>query len=186
MLARLGRWCHAHPVRVLIAWVAALLVLGGVMGATGTDYRSEFTLPDVESARGFDIIDENFGGAGGGQTGSIVFRANQGVDDPEVEQAMEAYFAEVEEIPDVTVVSPYGPDGARQISQAGGDAGRVAYAQVEVPQDMSFEATTEVGNQMDELMPSSTGCRSRSAARSSLSSSRPRLNCSAWRSRSSS
>ena len=48
------------------------------MGAAGTDYRSEFTLPDVESAHGFDIIDENFDGAGGGQTGSIVFRADRG------------------------------------------------------------------------------------------------------------
>jgi putative drug exporter of the RND superfamily len=157
VLARLGRWSHAHPARVLIAWVAALFVLGGVMGAAGTDYRSEFTLPDVESARGFDIIDESFGGAGGGQTGSIVFRADQGVDDPDVEQTMQAYFAEVDAIPDVTVVSPYGPDGERQISQAGDDAGRVAYAQVEVPQDMSFEETTEVGNQMEELMPSVSG-----------------------------
>jgi RND superfamily putative drug exporter len=78
VLARLGRWCHAHPVRVLLAWVAALVVLGGVMGSTGTDFRSEFTLPDVESAHGFDIIDANFGGAGGGQTGSIVFHPTRG------------------------------------------------------------------------------------------------------------
>ena len=87
VLARLGRWCHIHRVRVLIAWVAALLVLGGVMGATGTGYRSDFTLPDVESARGSDIIDAHFGGEGGGQTGSIVFRAEQGVTNPDVEQA---------------------------------------------------------------------------------------------------
>ena len=157
VLARLGRWSHTHRVRVVIAWVAALFVLGGVMGAAGTDFRSEFTLPDVESARGFDIIDAHFGGQGGGQTGSIVFRADQGVDDPEVEQAMEAYFAEVDAIPDVTVVSPYGPDGARQISQSGDQAGRVAYAQVEVPQDMSFEETVDIGTQMEDLMPAVDG-----------------------------
>jgi RND superfamily putative drug exporter len=93
VLARLGRWSHTHRVRVVIAWVAALFVLGGIMGTAGTDFRSEFTLPDVESARGFDIIDEHFGGQGGGQTGSIVFRAEQGVEDPAVRQAMEAYFA---------------------------------------------------------------------------------------------
>ena len=128
-------------------WVTALFVLGGVMGAAGTDYRSEFTLPDVESARGFDIIDENFGGAGGGQTGSIVFPPTRASTIPRCEQAMEAYFAEVDAIPDVTVVSPYGTRGARQVSQAGDDAGQVAFAQVEVPQDMSFEESTEVGNQ---------------------------------------
>ena len=157
LLARLGRWCHIHRVRVLIAWVAALLVLGGVMGATGTGYRSDFTLPDVESARGSDIIDANFGGQGGGQTGSIVFRAEQGVSSPDVERAMERYFAEVDEIPDVTVVSPYAPGGERQISQTGDEAGRVAYAQVEVPQDMSFDDTVKVGDRMKELMPSVNG-----------------------------
>jgi putative drug exporter of the RND superfamily len=157
VLARLGRWCHIHRVRVLVAWVAALLVLGGVMGATGTGYRSDFTLPDVESARGSDIIDANFGGQGGGQSGSIVFRAEQGVTDPAVEQAMERYFAAVDEIPDVTVVSPYSPGGERQISQSGDEAGRVAYAQVEVPQDMSFDDTVKVGDEMKELMPSVNG-----------------------------
>jgi putative drug exporter of the RND superfamily len=157
VLARLGRWCHIHRVRVLIAWVAALLVLGGVMGATGTGYRSDFTLPDVESARGSDIIDANFGGQGGGQTGSIVFRAEQGVDNPDVERAMERYFTEVDEIPDVTVVSPYAAGGERQISQSGDEAGLVAYAQVEVPQDMSFDDTVKVGDQMKELMPSVNG-----------------------------
>jgi RND superfamily putative drug exporter len=157
VLARLGRWCHIHRVRVLLAWVAALLVLGGVMGATGTGYRSDFTLPDVESARGSDIIDANFGGQGGGQTGSIVFRAEQGVTNPDVEQAMERYFAEVDQIPDVTVVSPYASGGERQISQTGDEAGLVAYAQVEVPQDMSFDDTVKVGDQMKELMPSVNG-----------------------------
>ncbi len=157
MLARLGRWCHAHPVRVLLAWIAALVVLGGVMGSTGSDFRSEFTLPDVESARGFDIIDANFDGTGGGQTGSIVFRAEQGVTDPEVEQAMTAYFAEVDALPDVSVVSPYDGNEDRQIAQTGEEAGLVAYAQVEVPQGLSFEETTEVGKQMNDLVPTIDG-----------------------------
>ena len=37
-------------------------------------------LPDVESKTGFDILDQNFGGQGTGQPGTIVFRAEQGVD----------------------------------------------------------------------------------------------------------
>ena len=86
-----------------------------------------------------------------------MFRADQGVDDPEVGQAMEAYFAEVDEIPDVTVVSPYGRTARTRSPQAGDDAGQVAYAQVEVPQDMSFEETTEVADHMEELMPTVDG-----------------------------
>ena len=38
---------------------------------------------------GFDILDEHFGGQGTGITGTIVFQAEQGVDDPEVQAAME-------------------------------------------------------------------------------------------------
>jgi RND superfamily putative drug exporter len=57
----------------------------------------------------------------------------------------------------VTVISPYGPDGARQISQTGDEAGLVAYAQVEVPQDMSFEETVDIGSEMEELIPAIDG-----------------------------
>ena len=54
-----------------------------------------------------------FGGQGAGQVGTIVFRAEQGVDDPEVQAAMEAYFDEVAQIPDVVrVESPYEPGAA--------------------------------------------------------------------------
>jgi RND superfamily putative drug exporter len=69
-------------------WVAVLIVGNGVSGAVGDAFRDEFNLPDVESRRGFDILEDNFGGQGTGVTGTIVFHADQGVDDPEVQEAM--------------------------------------------------------------------------------------------------
>jgi hypothetical protein len=39
----------------------------------GSGYRSDFTLPDVESKRGIDILDDRFGGQGAAQVGNIVF-----------------------------------------------------------------------------------------------------------------
>ena len=35
----------------------------------------------VESARGFDVLNDNFGGQGAGLTGTLVFQADQGVTD---------------------------------------------------------------------------------------------------------
>ena len=64
MFVRLGPWCHDHRRLVLGLWVAALLLSGAVSGAVGGAFRDEFTLPDVESKQGFDILDEQFGGQG--------------------------------------------------------------------------------------------------------------------------
>ena len=100
-------------------WVVALFVLGGVSGAVGTDFSEDFNGPDVESQVGFDTLEEHFGGQGAGLTGTIVFRAEQGVNDPEVEEAMTAFFAELDARDDLTVVSPYGEGGELQIAAAG-------------------------------------------------------------------
>ena len=107
MFSRLGPWCHDRRWMVLIAWVVLLFVGFGVSGAVGDAFRDEFNR-QVESKTGFDLLDEHFGGQGTGITGTIVFQAEQGVDDPAVQAAMEALFAEVAEIEDVVrVESPY-------------------------------------------------------------------------------
>src|SRR3712207_5896151 len=79
VFARLGPWCHDHRKKVLVLWIAVLLLGFIAQGAIGNAFRDEFNLPDVESKTGFDILDERFGGQGTGQVGTIVFRAEQGV-----------------------------------------------------------------------------------------------------------
>jgi len=145
VFARLGRWCHAHRRHVVALWIGALVALGAVLGAVGTTSRSEFTLPDVESRHGTDILKESFGGVGAGQGGTIVFEAQQGVDDPEVKAAMERLFAQTDDLPGVTVRSPYAPGGVPQISSRGESAGKVAYADVDLPADASVEDGQDVG-----------------------------------------
>ncbi len=104
MFAKLGPWCHDHRRLVLGLWLAILVLGGAVSSSVGSGFRDEFNLPDVESKAGFDILDENFGGRGTGQVGTIVFRAEQGVDDPAVRQAMQGLFDRVAAIEDVTGV----------------------------------------------------------------------------------
>ena len=56
MLKRLAEVCFRRRRRVLLAWILGIVVLGAVMGAVGSGYSSDFTLPDVESKRGIDIL----------------------------------------------------------------------------------------------------------------------------------
>jgi RND superfamily putative drug exporter len=143
---------------VLGLWVAVLVLGGVVSGAAGSGFRDEFNLPDVESKTGFDILDEEFGGEGTGPVGTIVFRAEEGVDSAEIRSRMSALFAEVTEIDDVVrVESPYEAGGERLISASGAEAGRIAYANVELPAEVSFPRANEIRDEILASVPEIDG-----------------------------
>jgi RND superfamily putative drug exporter len=160
VFSRLGTWCHDHRKLVLGAWLGVLLFGFAVSGAVGNAFRDEFNLPDVESKTGFDILDDNFGGRGTGVVGTIVFHADQGVEDPQVEAAMQALFDEAAQLDDVTSVeSPYRGEGARQIASDGPEAGRIAYANVEMPDDIEFTRAGEIRDAILDDAPDIDGLR---------------------------
>ncbi len=160
MFARLGPWCHDRRWLVLISWVVALFVLQGVAGGVGNGFRDEFNLPDVESRTGFDVLDDEFGGQGTGFTGTIVFQAEQGVDDPEVEEGMQALFDLVAEQDDVTrVESPYAEGGEQLIASQGPEAGRIAYANVELDDETDFARAGEIRDLILDEAPDIDGLR---------------------------
>jgi RND superfamily putative drug exporter len=160
VFSRLGTWCHDHRKLVLGAWLGVLVFGFAVSGAVGNAFRDEFNLPDVESKTGFDILDDNFGGQGTGVVGTIVFQADQGVEDPEVEAAMQALFDEAAQLDDVTSVeSPYSGEGAQQIASDGAEAGRIAYANVEMPDDIEFARAGEIRDAILDDAPEIDGLR---------------------------
>jgi RND superfamily putative drug exporter len=156
---RLGPWCHDHRRLVLGVWVGVLVLSGALSGIVGNAFRDEFNLPDVESKKGFDILNDEFGGMGAGQTGRIVFRAEQGVDDPAVHDAMQALFDKVAKTKDVVrVQSPYAPDARQQqVAQRGPEAGKIAFANVELPDDISFPRASAIGEQIRADAPAVDG-----------------------------
>ena len=145
MFARLGPWCHDRRKLVLLVWIVAFFV-GGAMSGSGGSFKDEFNPPPSDSKDGLDLLEASFDGQGTGFSGSIVFKAEQGVDDAEVQDAMQGLFDEVAELPNVLqVVSPYdGEAGARQIAAQGPDAGKIAYATVEMPTDTSQDEAAEI------------------------------------------
>jgi RND superfamily putative drug exporter len=152
---KLGRFAFRRRWFVLGAWVTALVTVIALVGTIGASSDSSFSIPDSESKSGFDTLDEYFGGAGSGRSGTIIFRADQGIDDPEVQAAMTELFDEVDQIEGVTVISPYTPQGQTlgQIATDGDLAGQVAYARVDLAESLSETQTGEIGAEIVDLKP---------------------------------
>jgi RND superfamily putative drug exporter len=137
VLSRLGASCYRRRRLVIVLWVVALAVLGGAAGRIGTDFSTQFSLPDVESARGIDTLSETFGAESSGRSGSIVVRAPEGVNRPEVVQPLSAFFAELDARDDLAVTSPFDPAALNQISRDG----TIAFATVNL--DAAIETQEE-------------------------------------------
>lgn len=104
---------------MLGAWIAAVIVSIGLGVTVGGDFNSTPAAPDSESTDGFSILQEHFPGQSSELAGQIVFKADQGVTDPAVQTAMRALLAELDAEDDITIIDPYGPAGAQQISADG-------------------------------------------------------------------
>ena len=161
MLSRVGTWCHDRRKLVLALWIVGLIVGNGIASGVGDAYRQDFSLSGFESTEGFTLVESEFeDGSGSPQTGQIVFRAEQGVNDPAVRAAMEKMFAAVATIDDViSVQSPYAPGAAFQISTRGDTAGQIAYATVNLPEDIDFTRAGEIGKELRKLRPDIDGLR---------------------------
>ena len=155
MIARIGRWCYRHRRATLLTWIAVLFGVGALGNSIiGPDFSSQMEIPASESASGFDVISENFPEQGAaGRSGSIVFKAEQGIDDPEVQAAMTDLFDEVGQIEGVTVISPYGITGVRQINQDG----TIAFATVNLDPALGQQGMGQVGTQIKDLLPEVDG-----------------------------
>jgi RND superfamily putative drug exporter len=159
MLSRLGTWSHDRRRLVLVLWIVALVGGNAIAGGIGDAYRQDFSLDGFESTDGFALVESEFDdGSGSPQSGQIVFEAEQGVDDPQVQAAMEAMLDDVAEIDDVTAVaSPYAPGGEFQISTRGDAAGTIAYATVTLPEDIDFTRAGEIGEELRDMIPEVDG-----------------------------
>ncbi len=158
MFAQLGRTCVRRRWWVVGVWVA-LLVLGGVAtGSVGSDFRSEFSLPDVESRAGFDVIESSFDGLGAGERGTVVLQSDDGFSDAERE-AVTAFLDQVAARPDVTVTSPFAPGGELQVSPLPGRQGTIAFATVELAGELDREAIEDFGAEVESAAPQVEGLR---------------------------
>ena len=155
-LRRLGRFAYRNHWRVIGAWVVGIVLLSAVAGVVGNGYSDSFDDFESEATSGFELLETGFGGNSGENQGTIVFVADAGVDDPAVRDVMEPLLAEIGEIPNLEVVSPYDEGNEGQIAANPADpelAGRMAYATVVFPSDINWTEAVEIGDDIRALLP---------------------------------
>ena len=171
MLLRIARWCFFNPRKTVAAWVAVVVAALAAAGAVGPSFYAQLEAPDSDSRRGFEVLEEHFGGLGGGFSGSVVFRYEAGIDDPAVREAMEAMFEEIDAYDGVSVTSPYRatapiPEPAAQHTphlphmpgrpQVSAD-GQVAFARIDLAPELDFNQTSVLGGEFVDLAPEIPG-----------------------------
>ena len=153
MWARLGGFSFRNRRKVLLAWILVLVGVFTAVGTIGVSSDGSFESPDSDSSRGFDVLAEHFGASGSFLSGSVVFEADQGVTDPEVEAAMTELLAEVaalSEDSEFTVVSPFTEIGQQQ-GLVSAD-GTIAYATVSFSEGTQETRASEIGAEIEELV----------------------------------
>jgi putative drug exporter of the RND superfamily len=126
MLPRLARWCVHHRRLVVFGiWIPVLIALLGISGAVGTDFHTQFQLPNGEARDVFKQL-ETVSKEAAGFDAQIVVQAPKGVNDAELKQELVPFFAAVDQFDGVQVRSPY--DAPQQISKDG----TIGYAQLQV------------------------------------------------------
>jgi RND superfamily putative drug exporter len=117
-MRRLASWSFRHRRIVVTAWFAAFVVLFGVARSVGTAYSNTFTLPNTESTQALKLL-QAVAPQQSGDTEQIVIgtTGSAKVTDPQVQRQVQAMLGAVAKLPHVVAVqSPFGPNGAGQIS----------------------------------------------------------------------
>jgi putative drug exporter of the RND superfamily len=143
-MAGLARWCFRHRRLVLAGWLVALVVLTVVSRAAGISYATKYTLPSSPSAEALAILQQDFPGASGDADQIVVEARTGSVTSGPARAEVQAMLARVRTLPHVaSVVSPYGPYGASQVSRDK----KIAFATVnfdEQAQDLPGAAVSAV------------------------------------------
>jgi putative drug exporter of the RND superfamily len=167
-LGRIGGWCFDHRMAAVCLWLTALVVVAAGAGTWGSAFGTSSEVPGSDSAAGSAALEAHFPELGsGGQSGTIVFRADRGVDDPAVVAAMDELFAAVDAgfpdgagmptQPGATVISPYAEGGERQVATSGPLAGKLAFAQVNLAADVDDTESGAIGVRIAEEAPELDG-----------------------------
>lgn len=127
-MSRLAHWCFLHRRAVVAFWLLVLAVTVALSQSIGSKYDESVSLPGTDSQAAVNLLTDNFPSASG-EGDQIVIEARGGATarSDSVQQPVTAALTEVAAIPGIaSVVSPYSPQGAAQISKDG----TVAFAAV--------------------------------------------------------
>ena len=144
MLEGIARFSYRRRWLMLAIWIVALIGFITLGSTVGGSYSTDFSLPGAESQEAFDLLEERFPEVAG-ETADIVFRAEQGVTDPQVESAMTGLFQELRQVDRVIGIdTPYTEQGAQQISPDGTIAFATMHFRVVEGESVPIEIADEI------------------------------------------
>ena len=104
-LARLADIAYRRRGRMVLAWIVATIVIIGFGSSVAGDYNADYDTPNSESKASSDLTKERFDGYSG-QEIYAVWKAEEGAKSPAVQQRIDKFFAEAEQVDDVAEHTP--------------------------------------------------------------------------------
>jgi len=105
-LARLAQLAVRRRSRIVLAWIAALVLVGAVGPSLAGEYDADYATPGSESKAAADLIDERFPGRSDAGI-DVVWQVRGGVEDPAAEARMERFLADAERLEGVAGAGPW-------------------------------------------------------------------------------
>ncbi|HZA73156.1 MAG TPA: MMPL family transporter [Propionibacteriaceae bacterium] len=141
-LGRLAGVAFRNKGKVVLAWIAAIVLAAGLSAAFGGEFAADYSVPGSDSQRAQDLLAERFP-AQAGDTIEVVIRAEEGVDDPALRAEVAELLAELGSLPHVAgVEDPYtapggmAPDGRTLLASV--------YLDLTNPEDMPVGDTEQL------------------------------------------
>ncbi len=123
----IARWCVTHRRATAAGWMVALIGLAVIAHGVGTAYKDSFSLNGTQSFEAQQLLQRAAPKAAGDHEQIVIAVRRGRVSDPAVRTRVQAMLARVAALPEVaSIVSPYDPTGAAQVSRSG----QVAFASV--------------------------------------------------------
>ncbi|MGN6475145.1 MAG: MMPL family transporter [Mycobacteriales bacterium] len=114
----LARWCVRNRWIVVALWVASAVYTGVIAHRVGSTYSNSFNLPNTDTQRAIDLLRAEFPQAAGDSEQIVLHTTRGKVTDTNVLRSETAMLSRVSRLPHVVaVISPFGPNGAGQISR---------------------------------------------------------------------
>jgi putative drug exporter of the RND superfamily len=112
-MRRIAQWCHDRHRLVIGLWIAAIVGVGALAGASGGGFVNNFSLPGSESQKAVDLLKSNFPQQAG-DSSQVVLKANSGtLTDPAHKAEVQALVKKLDTLPSVAGVrDPYAGPGA--------------------------------------------------------------------------
>ena len=99
-LANLADIAYRRRGRVVLAWIAAMVVIIGVGSTLAGEYEADYHTPGSESKAASELTEERFEGYSG-QEINVVWKDEAGAQSPAATERMNAFFAEAEQVENV-------------------------------------------------------------------------------------